>query len=59
MKYLKLKPTPIEKVESIDMMRIIEHGFEVKMAQTNFKTHAVDTKSDLVKVEKMMKKTNN
>jgi len=59
MKYLKLKPTPIEKVESIDMMRIIEHGFEVKMAQTNFRTHAVDTKSDLVKVEKMMKKTNN
>ena len=58
MKYLKLKPTPIEKVESIDMMRIIEHGFEVKMAQTNFETYAVDTKSDLIKVEKMMKKSN-
>ena len=59
MKYLKFKPTPLEKIESIDMMRIIEHGFDVKMVQTNFETHAVDTKSDLIKVEKMMKKASN
>ena len=59
MKYLKFKPTPLEKIESIDMMRIIEHGFDVKMVQTNFDTQAVDTRSDLIKVEKMIKRASN
>ena len=59
MKYLKFKPTPLEKIESIDMMRIIEHGFDVKMVQTNFETQAVDTRSDLIKVEKMIKRASN
>ena len=40
-------------------MRIIEHGFDVKMVQTNFDTQAVDTRSDLIKVEKMIKRASN
>ena len=51
-----MKPTLLEEIESIDMMRIIENGFKVKMVPTNFETFAVDTKEDLLKVESILKK---
>ena len=37
------------------MLRVIENGIPVKMVQTNYKTHAVDTPEDLEKVVLMMK----
>lgn len=56
LKYIKLKETPLEIAESIDMNRILEHGYKVKMVPTNYNTHAVDTPKDLKKVEKMLEK---
>ena len=53
-KYSSLEPTPIEIIESIDMMRVLEHGFKVKMVPTTFITSPVDTLEDLKKVEKLM-----
>jgi 3-deoxy-manno-octulosonate cytidylyltransferase (CMP-KDO synthetase) len=49
-----LSPTPLEKTESIDMLRFIEHGYQVKMVETSLSTHAVDTAEDLKLVEKLM-----
>ena len=54
--YNKMKPTPLEIIESVDMMRIIENGGKIKMCKTNFKTKAVDTKEDLELVCEIMKK---
>jgi 3-deoxy-manno-octulosonate cytidylyltransferase (CMP-KDO synthetase) len=54
--YLKMEPTPLEIAESIDMMRILEHGSKVHMVFTEYSTHAVDTTQDLIMVEKMMTK---
>jgi 3-deoxy-manno-octulosonate cytidylyltransferase (CMP-KDO synthetase) len=56
--YTKLEPTPLEIVESIDMMRILEHGMKVRMVPTIHDTQAVDTPSDLKKVEILMQKMN-
>jgi len=53
-KYTKLSPTPLEKVESVDMLRVLEHGYKVKMVQTGFDTYSVDTVEDLKNVEKLM-----
>lgn len=53
--YTKLKPTPLEIVESIDMMRILEHGMKVKMIPTQYDSYAVDTFEDLKRVEKLMR----
>jgi len=50
----KLEPTPLEIIESVDMMRVLEHGYKVKMVPTNFDTYSVDTKDDLQRVEKLM-----
>ncbi|OHC75515.1 MAG: 3-deoxy-manno-octulosonate cytidylyltransferase [Rhodospirillales bacterium RIFCSPLOWO2_12_FULL_58_28] len=49
-----LKPTPLEIAESIDMLRFLEHGYPVRMVETRFNTHAVDTPEDLTRVEKLM-----
>jgi 3-deoxy-manno-octulosonate cytidylyltransferase (CMP-KDO synthetase) len=54
--YTNLSPTPLELAESVDMMRILEHGFKVHMKETSYETQAVDTQEDLIKVEKAMRK---
>ena len=53
--FIRLDPTPLEVAESIDMMRFIEHGRRVKMIETSFSTHAVDTPEDLKRVEKLLR----
>lgn len=54
LEYNQMEPTPLEIIESVDMMRILENGSSVKMIPTEFITKAVDTKEDLALVEKMM-----
>jgi 3-deoxy-manno-octulosonate cytidylyltransferase (CMP-KDO synthetase) len=51
----KLPPTPLEIIESIDMLRLLEHGYKVKIVSTESDTYSVDTPEDLSKVEQLMK----
>jgi len=53
--YNNLESTPLEIAESVDMMRVLEHGLKVRMISTSYKSHAVDTKDDLNKVELLIK----
>ena len=55
---MNLEPTPLEIIESIDMLRVLEHGKKVRLVPTVHDTHAVDTAEDLKKVEFLMKKSN-
>ena len=50
-----LPETELERIESIDMNRFLEHGLTVKLVETNFETLAVDTLKDLKNVEIKMK----
>jgi 3-deoxy-manno-octulosonate cytidylyltransferase (CMP-KDO synthetase) len=52
--YLNLSPTPLEQIESVDMLRILEHGFKVRMIPTRHRTYSVDTPEDLRFVEEQM-----
>ena len=52
--YNSLPETPLEKFESIDMNRVLEHGLEVAMVKTGYTSYSVDTKSDLEKVAKLL-----
>lgn len=52
--YTRMAPTPLEVAESVDMMRILEHGLKVRMAPTIHSTQAVDTPDDLKRVERLM-----
>ena len=53
--YASLEPTPLEKAESIDMMRLLEHGYRVRMVETGYTSHAVDTPQELDMVESIMR----
>lgn len=55
-KYNKMKPTKLEKIESIDMLRILENGYKVNLFKTRYFSHAVDTKKDLLKVQNFLRK---
>lgn len=54
LEYNGMEPTPLEIIESVDMMRILENGGKVKMVPTSFTTKAVDTPEDLVVLSSMM-----
>jgi 3-deoxy-manno-octulosonate cytidylyltransferase (CMP-KDO synthetase) len=46
-KFLRMPQTPLEIIESVDMMRIIEHGEKVRMVPSHWETWSVDTAADL------------
>lgn len=52
--YNRMKQTPLEIIESVDMMRILENSLNIRMIKTKYVTHSVDTMEDLRHVEKMM-----
>ena len=53
--FARLQPTPLERAESVDMLRAIEHGFRVRMLETDVDTHSVDTLDDRREVEARMR----
>jgi len=53
--FARLAPTPLERAESIDMLRALEHGRRVRLVESEVETHAVDTPADLRLVEELMK----
>ena len=52
--YTRMEPTPLEIAESVDMMRVLEHGLKVRMVPTRHDSRAVDTPEDLARVERLM-----
>jgi 3-deoxy-manno-octulosonate cytidylyltransferase (CMP-KDO synthetase) len=54
LKFNALNSTPLEIIESVDMMRVIEHGYQVRMVYSDTETYSVDTPEDLAKVEKLI-----
>lgn len=55
LEYNRMAQTPLEIIESVDMMRIVENGIKIRMIKTEYTTHAVDTANDLQHVEELMK----
>lgn len=47
-----MEPTLLEKIESVDMMRILEHGKKIKLVLTQHTCLGVDVPHDVEKVEK-------
>lgn len=49
-----LPQTPLEIIESVDMLRILEHGGKVRMVMSDIRTLSVDTPGDLARVVALM-----
>lgn len=48
--YKNLEIGPLEKAESIELLRLLEHGYKVRILEVKSDTVAVDTRKDLVRV---------
>lgn len=56
----RLEPTVLEKVESLEQLRVLEHGFRIRVVKTNTVDHefsgfSVDTQEDLERAERMLR----
>ncbi len=59
-KLARLPPTPLEKIESLEQLRVLEHGFRLRVVETKCRDHAfsgfsVDTEQDLMRAEVMLR----
>ena len=54
--FTKLQPTPLEIIESIDMLRAIEYGYQIRMVETASEVVGIDTPEDLERVKILMKR---
>jgi 3-deoxy-manno-octulosonate cytidylyltransferase (CMP-KDO synthetase) len=54
--YTNLRPTPLEELESIDMMRLLENDYEINAVISSSPILGVDNPEDIAKAELMMTK---
>jgi 3-deoxy-manno-octulosonate cytidylyltransferase (CMP-KDO synthetase) len=50
-----LKPGKLEQVEKLEQLRILEQGYKIKTVKTEYNTHNVDTKEDLIEINKFIR----
>lgn len=55
LKFNEMEETELERIESVDMMRIIENGEKVRMVYSDITSFSVDTPEDLAHVVEAMK----
>ena len=56
----RLPPTPLERVESLEQLRVLEHGYGIRVVETRCRDNAfsgfsVDTEADLARAEAMLR----
>lgn len=52
--YRKLEMGPLEKAEEIELLRLVEHGYKIRIGAVESETIAVDTPKDLERVRNMI-----
>lgn len=50
----QLTPSALELAESLEQLRWLENGFKIKLVQTTFDSHCIDTPEDVEKVLRIM-----
>jgi len=54
MEYSALPVSPLEKVEKLEQLRILENGFSIKVLETNLDSIGVDSVADIEIIEKQL-----
>jgi 3-deoxy-manno-octulosonate cytidylyltransferase (CMP-KDO synthetase) len=50
LKFAAMEPTPLEMAESLEQLRVLEHGYRIKMIEIAQRPMGVDTQEDLKRV---------
>jgi 3-deoxy-manno-octulosonate cytidylyltransferase (CMP-KDO synthetase) len=53
--YAALPETPLERAESVDMLRLLEHGIPVRGVRVDYRTMGVDRPADVPAVEHLLR----
>ncbi len=48
--YAKMSPTPLENLEKLEQLRVLEHGYRIKVTAVDYEPFCVDTPEDLERV---------
>jgi 3-deoxy-manno-octulosonate cytidylyltransferase (CMP-KDO synthetase) len=54
--FTQLPPSPLEQMEKLEQLRALEHGYRIKVVQTQHDSIEVDTPEDLEKVREILLK---
>ena len=54
LKFSSLEPTPLEIAESLEQLRVLEHGYRIKMVEVADRPLGVDTWGDLERVREVV-----
>ncbi|MGB9877325.1 MAG: 3-deoxy-manno-octulosonate cytidylyltransferase [bacterium] len=54
LKFVSLPQTPLEKTESLEQLRALEHGYRIKIVIVDYSPVGVDTPQDLERVKKLL-----
>ena len=57
LKFSKMKPTPLEKLEKLEQLRALENGYRIKLTAVDYEPICVDTPDDLEKVVASLSQT--
>src|SRR5262249_7752807 len=49
-----LEPTPLERAESLEQLRALEHGIRIKAVETSHESFEVNTQEDLEQVRRLL-----
>ena len=53
--YMSLTKTPLEEAENLEQLRILEHGYKIRMKETKYDSMGVDIPEDILKIEDKIK----
>lgn len=54
-KFTKMTPTSLEVIESVDFLRILQHGYKIRGVAFNQEMFGVDRKEDIKKIEEIIR----
>lgn len=57
LRYSRMKPTPLEEIEKLEQLRVLENGYRIRVAVVDYKPFHVDTPEDLPKILSFLSKS--